>query len=116
MGIKLIGRGKTRKRFVFETEDERDILEDARNYFQSSTLLFNEGLGYNFLRGGANSLFYYIKRGRQSNRGIASVSIENWRRTKVYAYRKRRGENYDPETFVRPNFSISEKILKPKTV
>ena len=49
MGKKLIKRSnrEARERFVFETEEERKTLEDARNYFQSANLLLNKGLDSN---------------------------------------------------------------------
>jgi len=99
MGIKLI---KGKERLIFETEEEREVLEKARNYFGEASTLLNKGLDYKFSTKSAPSHFCKIKNGKSSNGSIVSISIENWRRTKEYASRLDREERYDPETFVRP--------------
>jgi len=99
MGIKTIQK---KERFVFETKEERDVLEKARNYFQSSRLLLNNGLGYNVSGSKGSSYFYKIKKGASRPRRVCSISTENWKRVQEYASRFDKGERYSAETFVRP--------------
>jgi len=46
MGIYTAGNGPHRgkKRFIFETDSERDVLENARRFFHTSYLFLKEGL------------------------------------------------------------------------
>lgn len=91
MGLK-IKQGKTR--FVFETEDEREILEEARNYFGSRRLLLNEGLGYH-CEESAPTYFHRIKSGKDRRGYRTSISVENWEKIQEYASRFRKGERYE---------------------
>ena len=93
MGEKTI-RG--RRRFQFEKEEERDTLEKARNYFDSTALLLNLGCGYEYRNGG--SAFFVIKNGVDGG-SIRTIPLETWKRIQGYASRFDRGERYDPETF-----------------
>ena len=107
MGIKLIkeGRNKGKKRFIFETDDERKILEDARNYFGESSALLIIGWGRKLTsKRSACPRFYAIRKGKHPKGSGASISIEEWKRTQEYASRYNREERYDPETFERPEF------------
>jgi hypothetical protein len=103
MGIKLV---RSRKRFIVETGKEEEILENARTYFGEASTLLNVGLGYKISKRNASSFFNKIKRGKNLDMGVSlsSISIRDWKRTKEYASRADRGERYDPETFVRPEF------------
>ncbi len=102
MGVKLI---HCRERFVFETNDEKETLEKARNYFGESSTLLNKGLDYKISTKSAGSRFSRLKRGKNKKTGrVSSISIENWRRAQEYALRYDKKERYEPETFVRPDF------------
>jgi len=104
MGIKLMTHGVNtgKERFVFETDDERDTLEDARNYFQSAHLFFNRGLSYNTSSKTSSGSFNKIKKGKDSRGKIKTISLEDWERIQYYAVLYYNGERYNPETFARP--------------
>ena len=99
---------QNRERFIFQTKRERKLLEQARDYFHSARLLLTEGLGYTVRVNPAH--YYQIKNGKSTtsrkdgNKGVSSISIENFRRIEEYASRHERGEEYDSETFIRPEF------------
>jgi len=106
MGIKLITRGpyKDKKRFVVETENEGDILEDARNFFGDAYTFFTEGLGHKIRRKSASGYFYHM-RVRKDGHGD-SIPLEDWEKIQYYAIMYYNGERYDPETFARPVIQI----------
>ena len=99
MGISLVGN---KQRFVIETEEEREVLENARDYFGSSRLLLNEGCDYRFSTKTCPGFFNRIKNETPKQR-IPRISVENWKRIEEYASRFNKKERYDPETFVKPD-------------
>jgi hypothetical protein len=91
MPIKTVN-GK--ERFVVENDErkdednERKIVDDARNYFDSANLLLNVGLRRKIEHRYCPSTFHKIRM------GDTSVSIESWEIIRNYAERYRRGERY----------------------
>jgi len=83
-----------KERYVVETDEEKEDLEDARSYFRSIRDLLNRGLDYHIKT--KSSLFSLAMSGRYR------FSLENWRRIKIYAERSRRGETFYPSTFTTP--------------
>jgi hypothetical protein len=85
---------KEKERFVIEEDMEREVLEDARDYFGSARLLLNEGLGYRLTSEHSSTGFFHrIKRGK------FGISVENWNKIKQYAERYNNGERYNPKFF-----------------
>ena len=69
---KVISNGK--EKFCIETNEEREALEKARDYFQSSKLLVTKGWGFN--RNEPQELFYRVRKGRDPNGTRACLSLE----------------------------------------
>jgi len=99
MGLKLV---RDEERFVFETGQEKDDLEDARRYFGDAPALMINGLGYNISKETAGDYFNRIKRGKHPTHKTSSVSVEDWRKILYYAFKYIEGEKYKPKKFVRP--------------
>ena len=99
MGIRLI---RNEQRFAIETEEERMILENARNYFGTSRLLLTKGCDYRLSPKACPGFFSKVKN-ENSNQKISRISVDNWKRIEEYASRFNKNERYDPETFVRPD-------------
>jgi hypothetical protein len=101
MGRVTVKRGRyTGEKFCFETDEERELLENARNYFASAYLLFTVGIGRDVYRRAASATFHTIK--RNLPRRSRYVSPEQFELIKTYAGLYRRGEMYDEATFQRP--------------
>jgi len=75
---------KNRDRFVVETEEERETLVDARDYFGSSRLLFNR-LGYH---SGSGSVVMYSA----VYKGKNTISLEAWKIVEESARKYNSGE------------------------
>ena len=88
MGIRTI-RGE--KKFVFETEEERNVLDMARNHFGESSSFLIDGMGYQMKKQSTISRFSSIRRGKYSNGTPCSITVEQWRQIQDYAssYRER---------------------------
>ena len=90
----------TGEKFCFETEQEKKLLEMARNYFGSSYAFFTVGLGRDVYRGAASSAFYDLKNNLSGRSRY--VSPEQFELIKTYAGLYRRGEMYNEATFKIP--------------
>jgi hypothetical protein len=101
MGRVTVKRGRyTGEKFCFETDGEKVLLENARNYFASAYLLLAIGLGRDVHRRAASATFHTIK--HNSPGRSRYVSPEQFELIKIYAGLYRRGEMYDETTFERP--------------
>lgn len=96
------GKHKGKERLCFETEDERQILEWARDYFGSARLLLTAGLGRQSSRNSATGSFCNIKRGTSYRSDNVSVSFEEFKLISIYAMRHIDRRSYDEATFERP--------------
>lgn len=105
MGLKTI---KGEERFVFETEEERSILDKARNYFQSSKLLLHE-CGYKTSTRSSAGIFGKIRNGKESDGRIRAISVESFKKIQDYASRFDEGERYDSNIFI-----ITETVSQTK--
>ena len=96
------GKHRGKKRLCFETEDEGQVLEWARDYFASARLLLTAGLDRQSSRNSAAGSFCNIKRGTSYRNDNVSVSFEEFKLISIYAMRHIDGESYDEATFERP--------------
>lgn len=88
------------EKFCFETEQEKKLLEMARNYFGSSYAFFTVGLGREVYRRAASSTFYDLKNNLSGRSRY--VSPEQFELIEIYAELYRKGDMYDEATFERP--------------
>lgn len=100
MGRVTVKRGRyTGEKFCFETDEERDLLGRARNYFGSAYMLFTTGLGRDVYRRAAAATFHTIKHNLPGRSRY--VTPDQFELIKVYAGLYRKGEMYDEATFER---------------
>ena len=104
MGIYIIKNRicKGQERFLFETDDEIKILENARRFFHTSYLFLSEGLGRNIEKSSAGTMFHAIKIGGDYRGYKRTISLKEFALIEHYEKLYKRGGRYNPETFEIP--------------
>ena len=86
-----------KERFFFEDDTEREVLEEARNFFGDAYTLFTKGLN-RVIR--ITKKRYSPQRFNQIKVGRLSISVDEWEKIQEYSSRYKNGEKYDSEAII----------------
>lgn len=86
------GPNKGETRFLVESDYERSIMDDFRDYFGSGSGVIIEGFGRDVRkRKTAYDYFKWLYRGKAPNGSVYTMSLHEWSIAQDYANRYRRG-------------------------
>ena len=98
MGIVIV---KSKPRFLLETQEEKNKLHKAREFFGTSYLLLKNGLNRDIMKRSASGIYNNIKTGRAGD-SFCTISIEDWKLIEKYSNFYENGNCFNEETFEIP--------------
>lgn len=96
--IRDVGRHAGKVRFRFETDEEREVLDQAYDYYMSAKIFFIDCLGYNITSKGSSGRFNSIRKGvlKRGNRTFpCTISLKDWEKIQECAKLTQKGIRYD---------------------